>query len=149
MTTYIRINPKTSYPDSFAVTEESLKYLFPSHNFSSGPPVGYTVLVQVEPPQLGPYEKFNDSMTPAGLEYKLMGDLTVKEVWHVVLMNDEEKKAKQDKIKEDWAKTDWDSWTFDEASCNMQPPVPFPSDGAGYEWDESTTSWKKVSDVAV
>ena len=144
MTTYIKINSKTHCPDSFAVTEESLKYLFPSHDFSSGPPVGYAVLIQIDPPALGPYEKFNDSMTPAGLEYRLMGDGTIKEVWHVLSMSDEEKKAKQDKIKEDWAKSDWNSWTFDESSCTMSPPVLFPADGNDYEWDESTTSWKKM-----
>lgn len=33
------------------------------------------------------------------------------------------------------------SWTLNEESCLWEPPVPYPSDGAAYVWDEPTTSW--------
>lgn len=33
------------------------------------------------------------------------------------------------------------SWTLDEESCVWQPPVPYPTDGKYYMWDEATTSW--------
>ncbi len=35
----------------------------------------------------------------------------------------------------------YDSWTLDEASCQWQPPVPMPTDGQQYSWDEATQSW--------
>ena len=36
------------------------------------------------------------------------------------------------------------SWNLNEATCQWQPPTPMPQDGAIYNWDEETTSWKQV-----
>jgi hypothetical protein len=33
------------------------------------------------------------------------------------------------------------SWTLNEDTCLWNPPVPFPTDGQRYYWDEATTSW--------
>ena len=33
------------------------------------------------------------------------------------------------------------SWTFDEATCRWVPPVPMPTDGGVYRWDEENTTW--------
>ena len=33
------------------------------------------------------------------------------------------------------------SWLLDEATCWWQPPVPHPTDGGAYEWDETTGAW--------
>ena len=35
------------------------------------------------------------------------------------------------------------SWTLDEETCHWVPPVAHPGDG-DYEWNEATTSWKKI-----
>ena len=35
------------------------------------------------------------------------------------------------------------SWTLD-ADLNWQPPVPYPTDGKIYTWDEATLSWIEV-----
>jgi hypothetical protein len=35
------------------------------------------------------------------------------------------------------------SWTLD-ADLNWQPPVPYPTDGKVYRWDEPTLSWIEV-----
>ena len=32
------------------------------------------------------------------------------------------------------------SWVLDD-SCTWQPPVPYPSDGKTYTWNEDTQSW--------
>jgi hypothetical protein len=37
------------------------------------------------------------------------------------------------------------SWTLNEDTCLWDSPVPFPTDGQRYQWDESTTSWVAVS----
>lgn len=34
-----------------------------------------------------------------------------------------------------------DSWVLDEDSCSWEPPVPYPTDGAAYTWNEETTTW--------
>lgn len=36
----------------------------------------------------------------------------------------------------------YNSWTLEENSAQWQPPVPYPTDGQKYEWDESTVSWQ-------
>ena len=36
------------------------------------------------------------------------------------------------------------SWTLNEASCLWESPVPYPTDGKLYQWDEATTSWVEV-----
>ena len=36
----------------------------------------------------------------------------------------------------------FESWILDEETCRWEPPVPYPTDGIMYEWDEETTDWK-------
>jgi hypothetical protein len=33
------------------------------------------------------------------------------------------------------------SWVLDEATCRWEAPVPYPTDGERYTWDEATASW--------
>ena len=35
----------------------------------------------------------------------------------------------------------YNSWVLDEDTCRWQAPVPYPTDGKNYRWDETTTSW--------
>ena len=39
------------------------------------------------------------------------------------------------------------SWLLDEATCLWEAPVPMPSDGGRYRWDEATTSWVLVPEL--
>ena len=36
------------------------------------------------------------------------------------------------------------SWVLDEAACRWEAPVPMPSDGEPWAWDEDTESWVAV-----
>jgi hypothetical protein len=36
------------------------------------------------------------------------------------------------------------SWILDESSCLWNAPVPYPTDGKRYVWDEDTTSWMEI-----
>lgn len=36
------------------------------------------------------------------------------------------------------------SWVLNEQSCRWESPVPYPTDGKNYTWDEATTSWIEV-----
>ena len=36
------------------------------------------------------------------------------------------------------------SWTLNQATWTWNAPVPYPTDGKIYNWDEATTSWKVV-----
>lgn len=37
------------------------------------------------------------------------------------------------------------SWILDENTCRWQAPVPYPTDGGNYYWDEATQSWVLVN----
>lgn len=37
------------------------------------------------------------------------------------------------------------SWSLNEQTCLWEPPVPMPTDGKTYRWDEVTTSWMEVA----
>jgi hypothetical protein len=36
----------------------------------------------------------------------------------------------------------FDSWLLDEETCNWEAPVPYPSDGFRYSWNESEIDWE-------
>jgi hypothetical protein len=38
------------------------------------------------------------------------------------------------------------SWVLNEASCLWDSPVPYPTDGKRYMWDEATTSWIEMTE---
>jgi hypothetical protein len=45
----------------------------------------------------------------------------------------------------DWfhAPQPFPSWALDE-NAQWQPPIPYPTDGVMYQWDEETTDWKAI-----
>ena len=40
----------------------------------------------------------------------------------------------------------YDSWVLNVTTCLWDSPVAYPSDGKNYMWDESSTSWKEVTE---
>jgi hypothetical protein len=41
----------------------------------------------------------------------------------------------------------FESWGLDEATCLWKAPVPYPTDGKAYLWDEDAGEWVLVEDV--
>lgn len=39
------------------------------------------------------------------------------------------------------------SWVINETTCQWEAPVPYPTDGKVYGWDEQTQSWVEVQGV--
>lgn len=39
------------------------------------------------------------------------------------------------------------SWVLNEDACLWDAPVPYPTDGKMYQWDEATTNWVEVTNV--
>ena len=37
-----------------------------------------------------------------------------------------------------------DSWILDEETLSWQPPIPYPTDGKDYVWNEATLSWRII-----
>jgi len=111
--------------------------------------------IRVSPPDLGPYEKFNEAIggnialafSHNGLSYEKV-DGVYTDVWHVLPFTEEEKLAKQGAVKTAFSQRHptWASWAFNADLCAMEPPVPYPSDGKTYGWKESTMSWAPYPD---
>lgn len=40
-----------------------------------------------------------------------------------------------------YARRPFPSWVFDEATLTWSAPIPMPTDGKMYKWDDATTSW--------
>lgn len=38
------------------------------------------------------------------------------------------------------------SWLLDTTTCQWKPPVPYPTDGKMYSWDETTQSWVAIQE---
>lgn len=51
----------------------------------------------------------------------------------------------QRKRDEFYARQPFASWVFDENTFAWSSPVPYPNDGANYQWDESAVNWVAVT----
>jgi len=38
----------------------------------------------------------------------------------------------------------YESWLLNEDTCQWEAPIPYPTDGVMYAWDEETTDWKAI-----
>ena len=39
----------------------------------------------------------------------------------------------------------YSSWVWNEEACMFDAPIPYPTDGNDYYWDEFTTTWKRIA----
>lgn len=39
----------------------------------------------------------------------------------------------------------YNSWVLNEDTCQWEAPIPYPTDGKIYSWDEDTTSWIELT----
>jgi hypothetical protein len=37
-----------------------------------------------------------------------------------------------------------DAWTFNNETCQIEPPVPYPDDGKHYFWHPDTNTWSEI-----
>lgn len=38
----------------------------------------------------------------------------------------------------------YNSWTLNEDTCNWESPIPYPTDGKRYVWDEESLQWLEI-----
>lgn len=91
------------------------------------PPVGIYQILESEIPL---YQKINNVWT---------------DVWALRNMSTEEKTSKQNQVKSDWNNVGFHSWTFNEDTCSFTPPIPYPTDGERYTWNESLLNWVRAN----
>jgi hypothetical protein len=135
MELFIRI--KDGQPFEHPILSNNFCLAFPNVD-TNNLPTEFARFIRIQPPQVGPYEK-NQTVS-----YQLV-DGVYTDVFLVEQMTVDEKLAKQEHIKSQWLiAPNWASWTFDETTCQYEPPVLRPSDGKMYGWDELTTSWIEI-----
>jgi len=121
-------------PFQHPITRSNFEQVWPDLDFDDPPPE-FARFLRVPAPTPGVYE------VVVGCEYRWNDD-QVEDYWIMRSMTQEEKTAKQDAIKRNW--TDFLSWTFNEETCEFEPPVPYPTDGNRYSWNESELVWQPV-----
>jgi len=127
------IQIKNGQPFEHPIFGDNFRQAFPDID-ADNLPESFARFVRVERPLVGVYEVYE------GVTYEWSEGL-VKDVHHVRSMTSEEIASKQNAVKAAWAESGYASWVFDEASCSLKAPVPYPTDGKSYQWDEATTSW--------
>jgi len=43
------------------------------------------------------------------------------------------------------AKQPYPSWLLNEDTCQWEPPIPYPTDGKQYYWNEETQQWVEIT----
>jgi len=106
-------------------------------------PTHWEQFIRVERPVLGVYEL----MTATEPTYEKINNFWM-DVWHKRDMTAEEKTAKQQAVittfnAQDQA-SNWSTWTLDEATCVMVPPIPRPApvEGVMMLWCGADNNWK-------
>ena len=131
MRLFIRL--KNGQPFEHPIMEDNFCLVFPKVDLNNLPD-WVAEFQRIEKPNVGVYECYE------GVTYEWVEGI-VKDTHHVRAMTEPEKLAKQNKVKEDWLQNGFPSWVFNEDTCAFNPPIPHPTDGALYDWNEETTSW--------
>ena len=102
-------------------------------------PEHWEAFTRVERPLVTMYQTMD---SPEPVYSKIDGVWT--DVWALRNMTADEVAAKQQAAKDAWAalpnRDNFTAWTFNEATCQYEPPTPRPEDGL-HKWDGATNSW--------
>lgn len=142
---YIRI--KDGQPFRNPIMGDNFCQAFPDVDTNNLPPE-FARFERIERPTLGIYE----IMVLDQPTYELV-DGVYKDVWHIRAMTAEEKTAKQQTVITAFNSreqaSNWSTWTFDETTCTMQPPIPRPElnqtkidSGVFTFWCGADANWK-------
>jgi hypothetical protein len=127
-------------PFEHPMYEDNFRQAFPNVD-TNNLPLEFARFVRVPAPSCGVYEK------PGPLTYELI-DGVYTDVHTVVPMTAEEVASKQDAIKKCWVEYNmYASWIFNEELCEFKAPIPMPTDGKYYTWDEATLSWIEITNA--
>lgn len=131
MSMFIRI--KNGHPFEHPILEDNFQKAFPELDPDNLPNY-FARFERVAAPVPGTYEVVE------GPVYGWI-DGVVRDIWTVRQMSAQEKQTKIDAV---MALRPFVSWQFDEPSCSFRPPVPYPTDGRRYIWDEAAVTWKEI-----
>lgn len=139
MELFIRI--KDGQPFEHPILGDNFREAFPHVDVNNLPP-DFARFQRVAPPVWGPYDKNQTAV------YERGADGIYRDVWTCEKMTEDEIKAKQDLIKKNWAENPHSpkSWVFKEELCGFVPPIPYPTTGLSYYWNEELQIWDMVKE---
>lgn len=137
MELFIRI--KDGQPFEHPILGDNFRQAFPDVDVNNLPSE-FARFERIQKPLIGVYEVYE------GVTYESFNGV-YKDVHHVRSMTDSEKIDKQNYVKRIWANSGFASWIFNEATCSFSAPVPYPTDGKIYDWNEQTTSWVEMTNA--
>lgn len=138
MNLYIRL--KNGQPFEHPIFNDNFRQAFPEVDLTNLPE-WVAPFTRVPMPVLGAYEVHE------GVTYEWVNGV-VSDVHNIRQMTDDEKLAKQNIVKASWLiSPNYASWTFNDKTCQYDPPVPRPTDEKRYQWDEVNLTW--VEDVSL
>lgn len=126
------IKIENNQPVGHPMIEENVAMCYPNIDFDNLPS-DLAHFERVERPALTVYQMFEDPE----VTYELV-DGVYKDVWHIREMTFEEKSTLQETSR---AQPHSVGWAFNEEICGYEPPIPYPSDGEKYIWDDTTLNW--------
>ncbi len=132
------IQIKYGQPFDHPIAVRNLLAVMPEIDINNLPPQ-FAKFERVDFPKLNPYQRLGKST------YEWVGGI-VKDVHYIHEFTEAEKIEKQNAVKAAW-NNKFPSWTFDETTCSFLPPVPYPTDGRYYKWNEKTLSWVYYLDM--
>ena len=134
MICYIQL--ENGVPIGHPIALDNLKLVYPTINFENDLLENFAKVVRTSIPQHTVYERILQEP-----EYTLV-DGTVYANWKVEKLSKAEIKNLQTTVKQNWKQfPNWQSWSFNNLECRYDPPIPYPTDGNAYEWDETIVSW--------
>jgi hypothetical protein len=139
---YIRL--ENGEPVGHPIAGSNLQYIFPGINLENNIPEGCAKFQRNDVPELGVYEKLE------GTTYEFI-DGVVHDVHNISKLTKTEMKKMQEDTKERWKSNPlaFKSWKFNPKNCCFEAPIPYPTDGKLYEWDELTVNWKIYDPASV
>ena len=129
------IKIENNQPVGHPIMFDNFLMIYPGTDYDNLPN-GYAKFNRVERPMAGLFEHVSENPT-----YVLENGI-VSDVWTVTPYTEEEK---QQAIEEARQQQPYPSWTFVEEELRYEPPVPYPTDGKFYTWNEDTTGWVEAS----
>lgn len=131
MNLYIRIHDGQII--EHPIIEENLLQLQPGIDLNNLPPE-YAKFVRVP-------KNVSEGVYEVSYVTYVWDNNIVTEQWQLRQMTQQEKTQKQQMVMDTWARNGFDSWIFNPETCQFDPPIPYPSDGNKYYWDESLQQW--------
>lgn len=132
MNLYIRL--QNGQPFEHPILEDNFNQAYPDIDVNNLPPE-FAKFERITPPAYGAYEVLE------GPFYQ-WNDGIVRDVWTMRPMTEQEKQAKIKLVLEN---KQFPSWIFNEVKCICEPPIPYPTDGKPYIWDEAVVNWILVN----